>query len=137
MRIQERSRRGLSLALLLILPFSLASFAAKCDKKGNNNNAVVNGRQTDTALDDMLRDAIRQRITDESNNANNNTGLRALGLHVNVTNLKATLKGKVKTDAARDLAIRIAGETEVEKDGRTFKAAQVEAGELTVDPNAP
>ena len=137
MRIQESSRRSLSLALLLILPLSLASFAAKCDKKGNNNNGpVVNGRQTDTALDDMLRDAIRQRITDESNNANNNTGLRAF-FHINVKNLKVTLNGKVKTNAARDLAIRIAGETEVEKDGRKFKAAQVDAGELTVDPNAP
>ena len=134
MRIQERSRRSLSLALLLILPLSLASFAAKCDNK-NSNNAAVNGRQTDTVLDDMLRDAIREKITEQSNNTD--TGLRALSLHVNVTNLKATLTGKVKTDAARSLAIRIAGETEVVKDGRTFKATQVEAGGLAVDPNAP
>ena len=142
MRIHERSRRSVPLALVLVLPLCLASFAAKCNNKGDNQNvngANVNGaansREIDRELDDLLRSKVRQNLTEQSNNSN--TGLSALDIEVGVSKRKVTLSGTVKSEAARAEAERIARETEVERNGEKFKATDVDVSKLTVKPSSP
>lgn len=135
MRNNERSRRNVNLALVLVLPLFLMSFAAKCDgnkNKGGNNNADVNKERE---VDDLLRSRVRQNLTEQSGNGN--TGLSALDIEIGVSKRKVTLTGAVRSQAARDEAIRVANATEVERNGEKFKPSEVDAGRLTVAPPSP
>lgn len=135
MRIHDGSRRKASLALLLLLALCLSSFAAKCDK-GGGKNANLAARQAEDAraVDDLLRSKVRQDITEKS--AASTSGLSALDIEVGVSKRKVTLGGTVKTEAAREEAVRIARESEVEINGEKFKAAEVDASRLTVKPGS-
>jgi osmotically-inducible protein OsmY len=136
MRIQTRSRRSASLALALIIPLFTASFAAKCGGSNNNNKADnVNGppQGVGKKVDDQLGREIRRLI---SKNERNVPGLSGLELHVFCVNRKVSITGTVGTDAARDEAIRIARETEVEVEGQKYKAADVDVSQFTVKPAA-
>ena len=144
MRIHERSRRGVTLTLLLVLPLCLASFAAKCDNKGGGNKTANNSNNVNVAagddekireVDDLLRSKIRQNLTEQSNNSN--TGLSALDIEVSVSKRKVGLSGEVRSEAARAEAERIARETEVERQGEKFKAADVDVSKLKVKPPSP
>lgn len=141
MRIHERSRRRVPLALLLVLPLCLASFAAQCNKKGggkavnNSNNVAAGESEKEREVDDLLRSKIRQNLTEQSNNSN--TGLSALDIEVSVSKRKVGLSGAVKSEAARAEAERIARETEVERQGEKFKPAEVDTSRLTVKPGSP
>jgi hypothetical protein len=141
MRIRERSRRSVPLTLLLVLLLCLASFAAQCNRRGNSNKAVNNSNvsagdsEKDREVDDLLRSKIRQNLTERSNNSN--TGLSALDIEVSVSKRKVGLSGAVKSEAARSEAERIARETEVERQGEKFKAAEVDTSKLTVKPASP
>lgn len=136
MRIHERSRRNVSLALALFLPLFLTSFAAKCDKSKNANNANnSNSSGITREVDDQLRIKVRQNLTEQS--ANSNTGLSALDIEVGVSNGKVTLSGAVRSQAAKDEAVRIARDTEVEVNGRKFKPIDVDVSRLTVTPPSP
>ena len=138
MRIHERSRRGVSMALVLVLPLFLMSFAAKCDGKKNadnvNNAGNANAGVT-REVDDALRIKVRQNLTEQSGNSN--TGLSALDIEVAVLKRKVTLTGAVKSQAAREEAGRIARATEVERNGEKFKAADVDVSGLTVRAPSP
>ena len=131
MRIHERSRRNVSLALVLFLPLFLTSFAAKCNRDKSNNNGGVTTRDGD----DQLRIKVRQNLTEQSGNSN--TGLSALDIEVGVANGKVTLSGSVKSQAAKDEATRIARETTVEVNGQTIKPTDVNADRLMVTPPSP
>lgn len=137
MRIHERSRRGVSLALALFLPLFLTSFAAKCDKSKNANgtNSNSNSGGYTHQVDDQLRIKVRQNLTEQS--ANSNTGLSALDIEVGVSKGKVTLSGTVKSQAAKDEATRIARETEVEVNGQKFKPTDVDTSRLTVTTPSP
>lgn len=142
MRIHESSRRSAPLALVLVLPLCLASFAAGCANKGGdrnvngpNVNGAANSGEIDVELDDLLRGKVRQNLTERSNNSN--TGLSALDIEVGVSKRKVTLGGTVKSEAARAEAERIARETEVERNGEKFKATDVDTSKLTVKPGSP
>lgn len=142
MRIHARSRRSVPLALVLVLPLCLASFAAKCDSRGGNKNVnsanvngAANGAEMDTGLDDLLRSKVRQNLTEQSNNSN--TGLSALDIEVGVSKRKVTLSGAVRSEAARAEAERIARETEVERNGEKFKPTDVDTSKLTVKSGSP
>jgi hypothetical protein len=132
MRIHERSRRNVSLALVLFLQLFLTSFAAKCDgtKNGNNRNTSVPREG-----DDALRIKVRQNLTEQSGNSN--TGLSALDIEVGVSNGKVTLSGTVRSQAAKDEATRIARDTEVEVNGQPIKPTEVDASRLTVKSPSP
>lgn len=139
MRIQTRSRRSASLALLLIIPLFTVSFAAKCGGANNNNktdNSNVNATPTPAPkdVDDQLGREIRRALT---KNERNVAGLSALDLHVFCVNRKVRLTGTVETQAARDEAIRIARETEVTVGGQTYKAdGEPDVSQFTVKPTA-
>ena len=138
MRIQTRSRRSASLALALIIPLFTASFAAKCGGGANNNNKTdnVNGppQGVGKKVDDQLGREIRRLI---SKNERNVPGLSGLELHVFCVNRKVSITGTVGTDAARDEAIRIARETEVEVEGKKYKAeGEPDVSQFTVKPAA-
>ena len=137
MRIHDGSRRRASLALLLILPLCLAFSAAKCNKGGDDKNANLAAKQKEDAraVDDLLRSKVRQDITEKS--AASTTGLSALDIEIGVSKRKVTLVGAVKTEAAREEAVRIARESEVEFNGEKFKATEVDASKLTVKPSSP
>ena len=135
MRIHESSRRNVSLALALFLPLFLTSFAAKCDKSRNANSANGNAGGVTREVDDQLRIKVRQNLTEQS--ANSNTGLSALDIEVGVSKGKVTLRGTVKSQAAKDEAARIARETEVEVNGQKFKPTDVDVSRLTVTPPSP
>lgn len=135
MRINQRSRRNAHLSLVLVLPLFLMSFAAKCDgnsNKGGNTNADVNKERE---VDDLLRSKVRENLTAQSNNSN--TGLSALDIEIGVSKRKVTLTGSVKSQAARDEAVRVARDTEVDRNGEKFKPTEVDAGRLTVTPPSP
>lgn len=134
MRIHERSRRNVSLALVLFLPLFLTSFAAKCDPNKNAGNGNGNTGDT-TQADNQLRIKVRQNLTEQS--ANSNTGLSALDIEVGVSKGKVTLSGTVRSAAAKDEAKRIAGDTEVEVNGRTVKPTDVDVSRLTVATSSP
>ena len=135
MRIHERSRRSVSLALVLVLPLFLMSFAGKCDGGNKNADPVVKEREKERAVDDLLRREVRKSISRQAGNTN--TGLSAVDLHVSSQKRKVTLTGTVKSEAAREEAIRAARETEVEKDGEKIKPTDVDASGLTVKPDSP
>jgi hypothetical protein len=136
MRIHERSRRSVSLALVLFLPLFLTSFAAKCD--GNKNGNKTDGNKN-TGIsregDDALRIKVRQNLTEQSGNSN--TGLSALDIEVGVSNGKVTLSGTVRSQGAKDEATRIARDTEVEVNGQKIKPTEVDASRLTVATPSP
>jgi hypothetical protein len=137
MRIHERSRRNVSLALVLFLPLFLASFAAKC---GPGKNNVNNGNSTNSgdipiAVDDLLRSKIRQNLTEQSGNSN--TGLSALDIEVGVSKGKVTLSGTARSEAAKAEAKRIAEETQVEFNTKTYKPKEVDVNRLTVTTPSP
>jgi hypothetical protein len=133
MRIHERSRRNVSLALVLFLPLFLTSLAAKCDGNKNGNNGNTNTGGITREVDDQLRVKVRQNLTEQS--ANSNTGLSALDIEVGVSKGKVTLSGTVKSQAAKDEAKRIAGDTEVEVNGQKLKPTEVDVSRLTVTPS--
>jgi hypothetical protein len=135
MRIHERSRRNVSLALALFLPLFLTSFAAKCDRNKNNGNGNNANTGITREVDDQLRSKVRQNLTEQSGNSN--TGLSALDIEVGVAKGKVTLTGTVRSQAAKDEATRIARETEVEVNGQKFKPTEVDASRLTVAPPSP
>lgn len=142
MRIHERTRRSVPLTLLLVLLLCLASFAAQCNRRGgnrnvanNNSNVAANNSEKEREVDDLLRSKIRQNLTEESNNSN--TGLSALDIEVSVSKRKVGLSGTVRSEAARAQAERIARETEVERQGEKFRAAEVDTSRLTVKPPSP
>lgn len=139
MRNHERSRRSVPLTLLLVLPLCLASFAAKCDNRGGNKiangNVAAGDAEKEREVDDLLRSKIRQNLTERSNNTN--TGLSALDIEVKVSKRKVGLSGTVRSEAARAEAESIARETEVERKGEKFKAADVDTSKLTVKPVSP
>jgi hypothetical protein len=126
MTTRDRSRRGATLALLLLLPL-LAGFAGKCDKSGNRN---ADRSPQEIAADDLLRTQVREDLTTRSRVAE----LWAIDIEINVFRLKVTLAGKVASEAARAEAIRLARESEVEREGVRFKAREVDAGKLKVSP---
>jgi len=135
MRLNERSRRNAHLSLVLVLPLFLMSFAAKCDgnrNKGGNANADVNRERE---VDDLLRSKVRENLTAQSNNTN--TGLRMLDVEVGVSKRKVTLRGSVSSQAARDEAVRVARDTEVERNGEKFKPSDVDVSGLTVAQPSP
>ena len=137
MRTQTRSRRSASLALLLIIPLFTVSFAAKCGGNNNDNKpGNVNGPPPGVGkdVDDKLGREIRRAI---SKNERNVAGLSGLDLHVFCVNRKVSITGTVGTDAARDEAIRIARETEVEVGGQKYKAdGEPDVSQFTVKPAA-
>jgi osmotically-inducible protein OsmY len=135
MRIQARSRRSASLTLALLLPLFTASFAAKCNGGGNKNGDIAAERQKriDREVDDLLGREIRRAI---SKNERNVVGLSGLDLHVFSVKRKVSINGTVGTEAARDEAVRIARETEVEFEGEKYKAApDVDVSQFTVKPS--
>ena len=133
MRIHERSRRNVSLTLALVLPFFLMSFAGKCG--GGPKNADDGAKEKERAVDDLLRREVRKSISKQAGNSN--TGLSAVDLHVDSQKRKVILTGTVKSEAAREEAIRAARDTEVEKDGEKIKPSDVDASGLTVTPPSP
>jgi hypothetical protein len=135
MRIHERSRRNVSLALALFLPLFLTSFAAKCGPSKNGNNGNANTGHITREVDDQLRIKVRQNITEQS--ANSNTGLSALDIEVGVSGGAVTLSGTVRSEAAKEEAKRIAGDTEVEVNGQKFRPTSVNTSNLKVTPPSP
>jgi hypothetical protein len=107
----------------------MASFAAKCG--GSNKNSSVR-TPDEIAVDDLLRSKVREDITKQSQVSTN--GLRAIDMLIDAVKLKVTLSGTVATDAAREEAIRVAGQSEVERNGKKFKATEVDASNLKVKP---
>lgn len=137
MRVQERPRTKATLAVVLVLPLFLMSFAAKCDNKNNNQGGSQNNAQAagfPVEADERLGVDIRKAI---SKNERNVAGVSALDLHVFSVNGKVGITGTVANDAARTEVIRIARETEVEVGGRKFKALSVDDGQFTVKPPTP
>jgi hypothetical protein len=135
MMIHERTRRNVSLALVLVLPLFLMSFAAKCDGGNKNPDPAAKQREKERAVDDLLRREVRRAISRQAGNSN--TGLSAVDLHVDSQKRKVILTGTVKTEAAREEAVRAAREAEVEKDGEKFKPTDVDASGLSVRPDSP
>lgn len=138
MRIHERSRRNVHLSIVLVLPLFLMSFAAKCDgnkNKGGTNNSNAADVNKEREVDDLLRSKVRQNLTEQS--ANSNTGLSALDIEIGVSKRKVTLAGVVRSQAARDEAVRIASDTEVERSGEKFKPSEVDAARLTAAQPSP
>ena len=115
---RERTRRNVTLALVIALPMFVAAFEGRCDKKP---------RQTDPAVDGMITTKVRENLTAS-------TQVRAIDIGINTFNLKVTLDGTVATEAERAEAVRIAGQTEIEKDGVKFKVKEVDAGKLKIKP---
>lgn len=139
MRIHERPRRRATLAAMLVLPLFLASFAAQCRPKSNNNNRGVNQNNTQAdafpnEADEKLGVEIRKAI---SRNERNVAGVSALDLHVFSVKGKVDITGTIANDAARTEVVRIARETEVEVGDRKYKALSVDDGQFTVKPPAP
>jgi osmotically-inducible protein OsmY len=131
MRIQARSRRSASLTLALLLPLFAASFAAKCggNNNGNSNDALTRIKKQ---VDDNLGREIRRAI---SKNERNVVGLSGLDLHVFCVDRKVSITGTVSTEAAREEAIRIARETEVEVEGDIYKTeGEPDVSQFTVKP---
>ena len=139
MLTRERSRRAAAMTLVLVVTLFTAGFAAKCNgnKKGgaNANNTATPDTEKPRRIDDKLRIKVRQDLTEQS--ANSNTGLSALDIEVAVLNRKVTLTGSVKSQAAREEAVRIARQTEVEDGGEKFKASDVDVSGLTVRTPSP
>ena len=138
MKIQERPRTKATLAAVLVLPLFLMSFAAKCDGNKNNNQG---GSQNNTQAagfpveaDERLGVDIRKAI---SKNDRNVAGVSALDLHVFSVNGKVGITGTIANDAARTEVVRIARETEVEVNGKKYKALSVDDSQFTVKPPTP
>ena len=139
MRIHERPRRNASLAVVLVLPLFLISFAAKCDgNKGNNNQGGnINGGpvgEFPVEADERLGVEIRKAV---SRNERNVAGVSALDLHVFSVKGKVGITGTVVNDAARTEVIRIAKETEVQVGDKKYKALAVDESQFTVKPPSP
>lgn len=132
MRIHERSRRRASLAVVLVLPLFLMSFAAKCD--GNKNNTPIGGVEFPDEADRRLGVDIRKAI---GKNDRHVEGVSALDLHVLPVNGKVGITGTVANEAARQEVLRIARETEVEVGGKTYKALSVDDSQFTVKTPTP
>ncbi|HEV7891665.1 MAG TPA: hypothetical protein VGP08_13575 [Pyrinomonadaceae bacterium] len=133
MRIHERPRRNAPLAAVLVLPLFLMSFAAKCDRKppnDNNSQAAAFPVKADESLGVEIRKAI-------SRNERNIGGVSALDLNLFSDKGKVSITGTIANDAARTEVLRIAKETEVEVDGRKYKALSVDESQFTVKPSTP
>jgi osmotically-inducible protein OsmY len=142
MLTRERSRRAAALTLVLVVTLFTAGFAAKCNRDKNRGGANTNNanspettQEVERAVDNMLLVKVRQNLTEQS--ANSNTGLSALDIEIGVLKRKVTLRGTVRSEAARDAASRIARATEVERNGEMFKVSDVDATGLTVRTPSP
>ena len=129
MRNRERTNRSVTLALLIVLPLFVAAFDGKCDGKKNptDNTQAANTQ----AVDDQLRVKIREDLTAAGNATHQ---FSAADITINVLNQKVTLTGTVKVEAGRAEAARVAGQVEITRDGKKFKAKEVDASQLTVVP---
>ena len=123
MRIRERNR-NVTVVFMLILPLCMASLTSNCKKKTPPND---NGEAT--AVDNALNVKIRENIT-------NSTQVRAVDFNVVTVNRKATFTGTVNSEAEREAAIRIARETEIERNGVKHKVKDVDASNLKVAPSS-
>lgn len=125
MRHRARSHRNVTLAFAVILPLFMASFAGNCNKSKTPNRTPEA-----IAVDNLLTTKVRENLTNQTQVPT----LRAIDIEINTFNQKVTLTGSVSADAAREEAIRLAGQTEVEKDGTKFKVKEVDASNLKVKP---
>ncbi|MDT7603377.1 MAG: hypothetical protein QOF61_1374 [Acidobacteriota bacterium] len=121
---RERPHQNVTLALLIILPLFMASFVTDCHKKTQNTQ---NTSEDTRDIDNSLSTEVRKRLTDSHQ-------VRAGNMDIRTSNLKVSLIGTVSSEAERDEAIRLAGQTEIVKDGKTFKVKDVDASKLIVKP---
>ncbi len=121
--MQRRRTRREYIALVVVIAVSLflVASAVKCDKNVHRTQAEID-------LDNTITSKVRENLTAAS------PDVRAADIKINTVKLIVKLEGQVRSDSERTLAIKIASDTEVVKDGITQKVKQVEAKDLTVKP---
>jgi len=111
-------------ALLVVVVLSLAACSATCrDRDGQPPRTPA-----EIELDHRLTAKVRENLTA-------NPDVRATDIGVATVQLVVTLDGRVRSDAERSLAIKIAEDTQVEGEGGPRRPKKGEARGLTV--NAP
>ena len=120
MESRRTRREQIALATVIALSLFLVSSAVKCSDKQTRRS------QAEIDLDNMMNAKIRENLTAAS------PDVRATDIEVNTFKLMVKLNGQVRSENERNLAIKIARDTEVVKDGGTHKVKEVEAKDLTV-----
>jgi len=119
MRSPRSRREQLALAIVIAVSLFLVASVVKCDKPPHRTQAEID-------LDNAVTSKVRENLTAAS------PDVRAADIRINTVKLIVKLEGQVRSDSERTLAIKIASDTEVVKDGVSQKVKQVEAKDLTV-----
>ena len=114
-------REHIAFVLVILVSLFLVTSAVKCDK-------TVKRTQAEIDLDNSVTSKVRSNLTAASPN------VRAADITINTVKLVVILGGHVRSESERALAVRIASDTEVVKDGVTQKVKQVEAKDLAIKP---
>jgi len=121
MHIPRTRREHIAFVLVILVSLFLVTSAVKCDK-------TVKRTQAEIDLDNSVTSKVRVNLTAASPN------VRAADITINTVKLVVILGGHVRSESERALAVRIASDTEVVKDGVTQKVKQVEAKDLAIKP---
>ena len=121
MHIPRTRREHIAFVLVILVSLFLVTSAVKCDK-------TVKRTQAEIDLDNSVTSKVRVNLTAASPN------VRAADITINTVKLVVILGGHVRLESERALAVRIASDTEVVKDGVTQKVKQVEAKDLAIKP---
>jgi osmotically-inducible protein OsmY len=121
--MESRRTRREYVALVVVIAVSLLLVAstAKCNK-------TVHRSQAEIEIDDAITSKVRQNLTAAS------PDVRAAHIEITTFKLFVKLEGDVRSEEERNLAIKIASDTEIVKDGTTQKVKQVEAKGLAIKP---
>ena len=121
MQSRRTRREYVALAVLIATSFLLVASTARCNKTPHRT-------QVEIEIDEAITSKVRQNLTAAS------PDVRAA--HIDVSTLKQVVKldGDVRSESERNLAIKIASETEIVQDGTTQKVKQVEAKGLAIKP---
>ena len=122
MQSRRTRREYTALAVVMSVSLLLVASTAKCNKHPPQRTLQ------EIELDDAMTSKVKQNLTAASPN------VRAADIQVTTIRLIVKLEGEVHSDSERTLAIKIASDTEVAKDGTTHKVKQVEAKGLTIKP---
>ena len=112
-------REQIALVIVIAVSLFLIASAVKCDKAPHRTQAEID-------LDNAVTSKVRENLTAAS------PDVRAADIKINTVKLFVKLEGQVRSESERTLAIKIASDTEVMKDGVFQKVKQVEAKDLTV-----
>lgn len=120
MEMARTRRERVALAMVFTLLLVMVSAGAKCEKQPKRT-------QTEIEVDNQMNTKVRENLTA-------NPDIRATDIGVNTFMLIVKLDGKVRSEGERNLAIQIARDSEIVKDGTTHKVKEVITKDLTVKP---